>query len=221
MNESFIPRLSIKENAALTEILISSKTMDSVPNKRIMNILQIRYVEELMLFIDKINTLYQGIFKVLYDKELEKCVAVTRLDSYNISRLNILEKEHVALLMFCFYYCMTSRNNCITFEELNSYFQRSSLNSEHKLNFAMDRLVKAGYLYKEKDEVDEGKTNRIYYLTVAGRHAFSIEYLQKVLSVSQGADVSLERVKEFFNVNKVTQKNRDEKENDLYVQQNF
>jgi len=193
------PLLTNKERMALSEILISSRSGDGIPRRRIMELLGTRLDDEFNLFLERINEFYSGIFKVLYDKDMDRCVAVTRVDTYSMTHLDILDERHIALLMFCYYFCLTSRTGSVTFEELHEYFQRSSLYGQRKLLMALERLIKSGYLGKKEEETSTGETKRTYTLTVAGRNAFGEEYLRMILSQSQGGEVSMELVREFFN----------------------
>jgi hypothetical protein len=201
--ETYIPILFKKERMALTEILISSRSGDGIAKRKIMGLLETRLDEEFNMFLEKINKVYVGVLKLVYDETMDRCVAMTRADSSSLPQLDIMDGKHIALLMFCYYFCMTSRTNSVTFEELHEYFQRSSLYAQRKLLLALDKLVKIGYLSKVEEDTQQGEKRRIYSLTAAGCNAFGDEYLRMVLSQTQGGEVSMEQVKEFFNQGRV------------------
>lgn len=201
------------EQVAVNEILISSKSMSGVSRKRIMDVLQTRRQEEFVLFLNKVNAVHKGVFRVLYDEQLDRCVAVTRMDSHSINMLDILDEKHIALLMFCYYFCMTSRSNSITYEELLQYFQRSSLHAERKLQRSLDKLIKLGYLHENETDLQNGQKKITYSLTIVGRHAFSERYLKHILDQSQGGEVSMEQVRDFFKTNRPLIENDVESEN--------
>ena len=126
---------------------------------------------------------------------MDRCVAVTLwIPAAHLS--DILMKEYIFLMLVIL---PTSRTGSVTFEELHEYFQRSSLYGQRKLLMALERLIKSGYLGKKEEETSTGETKRTYTLTVAGRNAFGEEYLRMILSQSQGGEVSMELVREFFN----------------------
>ena len=54
-----------------------------------------------------------------------------------------------------------------------------------------------------EEDTQQGEKRRIYSLTAAGCNAFGDEYLRMVLSQTQGGEVSMEQVKEFFNQGRV------------------
>lgn len=188
--------LNRKEQQALSEILISSKSMDGVPRRRVMRVLRVRDEAEFEKFLRKVNGVLGDALRVVYDEQSDRCVALTRAHASWTQEL--LDDRHLALLLFCFYMCMTSRSGRVTFEELLGYFQRSSLYAERKLMLALDHLVKGGFLRMEEMAGEEEEKKRVYWLTEAGRHAFPLSFLMRVVSESQGGEVSLEQVRDFF-----------------------
>jgi hypothetical protein len=191
--------LNTVESQALSEILISSKSLTGVTKDRVKKILRTRDDEAFYMFVRKVNDIFRGALKVVYDEEKDRCLAMARANRKFVQE--VLEDRHVALLMFMYYMGMTSRTGRITFEEVHSYFQRSSLYAERKLLSALDHLVKFGFL-REGEESDGDEKKRVYYLTEAARHVFPENFLKRVLSESQGGEVSFEQVRDFFNIGK-------------------
>ncbi|MEW5898046.1 MAG: hypothetical protein AB1652_02600 [Bacillota bacterium] len=188
--------LNRKEQQALSEILISSKSMDGIPRQRVMRVLRVRDEAEFEKFLRKVNGILGDALRVIYDERSNRCIALTRANASWAQEL--LDDRQLALLLFCFYLCMTSRSGRVTFDELLGYFQRSSLYAERKLMLALDHLVKSGFLRMEELTGEEEEKKRVYWLTEAGRHVFPLTYLMRVVSESQGGEVSLEQVRGFF-----------------------
>lgn len=188
--------LNRREQQALSEILISSKSMDGIPKRRVLRVLRVREEAGFELFLRKVNGILGDALKVVYDEQSDRCVALTRANASFAQEL--LDDRHLALLLFCFYMCMTSRSGRVTFDELLGYFQRSSLYAARRLLLALDHLVKSGFLRTEEIPGEEEEKKRVYWLTEAGRHAFPLRYLMRVVGESQGGEVSLEQVRDFF-----------------------
>ncbi len=188
--------LNRREQRALSEILISSKSMDGVNRQQIMKLLRVREEAAFEKFLRKVNGVLGDALRVVYDEQSNRCLALTRANAAWTQEL--LDDRHLALLLFCFYLCMTSRSGKVTFDELLGYFQRSSLYAERRLLLALDHLVKSGFLRMEEVAGEEDEKKRVYWLTEAGRHAFPLSFLMRVVSESQGGEVSLEQVRDFF-----------------------
>jgi len=199
--------LSIQESQALSEIMISSKSLTGVNKSRVMKLLRTRDDKTFYMFIRKVNDMFRGALKVIYDVEKDRCLAMARADSRYVQE--VLEDKHVALLMFMYYMGMTSRTGRITFEEIHTYFQRSSLYAERRLLAALDHLVKFGFLTM-KEESDGEEKKRVYFLTEAAKHVFPENFLKRVLSESQGGEVSFEQVRDFFNTRRSSIEEGDE-----------
>jgi DNA-binding PadR family transcriptional regulator len=194
--EEMINYLSAKESQALSEILISSKSLTGVNKTRILKLLRTRDEDAIYMFIRKVNDVFRGALKIIYDEEKDRCIAIARANRRFVQE--VLEDKHVALLMFMYYMGMTSRTRRITFEEIHTYFQRSSLYAERRLLAALDHLVKFGFLTM-REETDGEEKKRVYFLTEAAKHVFPHNFLKRVLSESQGGEVTFEQVRDFFN----------------------
>jgi hypothetical protein len=197
--------LTIREQQALSAILISSKSFSGLNKKDTMRYLRVRTDEQFEIFLEKTNYIIGHALKLVYDEETDRCVALTRANSSWIEEM--LDEKQLALLLFCFYLGMTSRSRTITFDELNQYFQRSTLRAERRLLLALDHLCKCGFLRQEEigqDGSEEKK--RVYHLTNIGRHAFPEKYLLRLTEVSQGGEVSMEQIYNFFALNQLQPK---------------
>ena len=197
--EEMFSYLSAKESQALSEILISSKSLTGVNKNRILKLLRTRDEDALYMFIRKVNNIFRGALKIIYDEEKDRCLAMARASRTFVQE--VLEDRHVALLMFMYYMGMTSRTGRITFEEIHTYFQSSSLYAERRLMAALDHLVKFGFLIM-KEETDGEEKKRVYFLTEAAKHAFPENFLKRVLSESQGGEVTFQQVRDFFNTDR-------------------
>lgn len=197
--------LTIREQQALSAILISSKSLSGLNKKDIMRYLRVRTDEQFERFLEKANYILGHALKIVYDEESDRCIALTRADSSYIQEM--LDEKQLALLLFCFYLGMTSRTKTITFDELNQYFQRSTLRAERRLLLALDHLCKCGFLRMQEigqEGADEKK--RIYHLTNIARNAFPEKYLLRLTEVSQGGEVSMEQIHNFFALNQMQPK---------------
>lgn len=200
--------LNKREQQALAEILISSKSRDGLPKQRVMRVLRTRDEGVFEMFLRKVRGVAGDAFKVVYDEQSNRCFALARANAKWTQE--VLDNRHLALLLFCFYLGMTSKTGRMTFDELHGYLQRSSLYAERKLINALDHLVKCGFLRMEEFEGEEEEKKRAYRLTEMGRQAFPPSYLMRVLSESQGGEVSMEQVYSFFNLNQRAGKQEDE-----------
>jgi hypothetical protein len=165
--------------------------------------------------LEKANYILAHALKIVYDENSDRCVALTRANSKWIQEM--LDEKQMALLLFCFYLGMTSRSNTITFDELNQYFQRSTLRAERRLIFALDHLCKCGFLSMEEigqEGSDEKK--RRYHLTTMARAAFPEKYLLRLSEVSQGGEVSMEQIRDFFALNQLQPKENEEVQVQLF-----
>lgn len=204
-NDLDVNMLTIREQQALSAVLISSKSLTGLNKRDLMRYLRIRTDEQLVRFIEKTNGIMGHALKLIYDEDSDRCIALTRANSNWIQEM--LDEKQLALLLFCFYLGMTSRSGTITFDELNQYFQRSSLRSERRLIFALDHLCKNGFLRMEEiDQEGAEEKKRIYKLTTMARIAFPEKYLLRVVEVSQGGEVSLEQIHNFFALNQLKPK---------------
>ncbi|MGQ9558172.1 MAG: hypothetical protein ACUVTU_09490 [Desulfurispora sp.] len=188
--------LNKREQQALCEILISSKSFTGISKQRLLRILRKRDPEHLGMFLRKVNQVLGDALRVIYDEEADRCLALTRASADWVQEM--LDDHHLALLLFCFYLGMTSRTGNITFDELHQHLQRSSLYAERKLLAALDHLVKCGFLRQEEYGGENEEKKRLYRLTTAAKHAFPPRYLMRVLSETQGGEVTLEQVRDFF-----------------------
>jgi len=192
--------LNRNEQQALAEILISSKSMDGLPKRRVMRILRTRDEGVFEIFLRKVRDLAGDAFKLVYDEQGDRCFALARANARWTQEM--LDNNQLALLLFCFYLGMTSRTGRMTFDELHGYLQRSSLYAERKLLYALDHLVKCGFLRMEEFTGEGEEKKRAYRLTEMGRQAFPPSYLMRILSESQGGEVSMEQVTSFFNLDR-------------------
>lgn len=201
--------LSRREQQALSEILISSKSFTGVTKQRVMHVLRVRQDGEFDFFIRKANQVLGHALKLVYDEPSDRCLAMTRANAQWVQ--GMLDERQLALLLFCFYVGMTSRTGRIPFDELHSHFQRSSLYAERRLLAALDHLVKCGFLRLDDSDTgeDEDESRRVYRLTAAGRNAFPPVYLARVLSETQGGEVSLEQVAAFFALDRQQERKRE------------
>lgn len=208
--EATFTMLSIREQQALSAVLISSKSYTGLNKKDVMRYLRVRTDEQFDRFLEKANHILGHALKLVYDEDIDRCIALTRANSNWIQEM--LDEKQLALLLFCFYLGMTSRTRTITFDELNQYFQRSTLRAERRLILALDHLCKCRFLRMEEigqEGADEKK--RIYHLTHMARSAFPEKYLLRLTEVSQGGEVSMEQIRNFFALNQL-QPNEDEVE---------
>lgn len=200
--------LSRREQQALSEILMSSKSFTGVTKQRVMRLLRVRQDGEFYFFIRKANQVLGHALKLVYDEPSDRCLAMTRANGQWVQEM--LDERQLALLLFCFYVGMTSRTGKISFDELHSHFQRSSLYAERRLLAALDHLVKCGFLRLDNAEnADDEESRRVYRLTAAGRNVFPPVYLARVLSESQGGEVSLEQVAAFFALDRQQERKRE------------
>lgn len=199
--------LNKREQQALCEILISSKSFTGISKQRLLRILRKRDHEHLGMFLRKVNQVLGDALRVIYDEDTDRCLALTRASADWVQEM--LDDHHLALLLFCFYLGMTSRTGNITFDELHQHLQRSALYAERKLLAALDHLVKCGFLRQEEIGVENGEKKRLYRLTTAAKHAFPHRYLLRVLSETQGGEVSLEQVRDFFALDRQEQSGRE------------
>lgn len=188
--------LTRREQQALSEILVSSKSFTGVNKQRVLRILRKRGDEHLHHFLRKVNRVLGDALRVVYDREADRCLALTRANAGWAQEM--LDDRHLALLLFCFYLSRTSRTGNVTFDELHQYFQRSSLYAERRLLLALDHLVKCGFLRMEEVAGEADEKKRVYRLTTAGINAFPARYLMRVVSETQGGEVSMEQVRDFF-----------------------
>ncbi|MFZ3372996.1 MAG: hypothetical protein WA131_08260 [Desulfitobacteriaceae bacterium] len=197
--------LTLREQQALSAILISSKSLSGLNKKDTMRYSRVRTDEQFDRFLEKANYILGHALKLVYDEESDRCIALTRASSSYIQEM--LDEKQLALLLFCFYLGITSRTKTITFDELNQYFQRSTLRAERRLLLALDHLCKCGFLRMEEvgqEGADEKK--RVYHLTNIARNAFPEKYLLRLTEVSQGGEVSMEQIHNFFALNQVQPK---------------
>lgn len=202
--------LTGREQQALAEILISSKSFTGVNKQRVLRLLRKRGDEHLHLFLRKVNRVMGDALRVVYDEEADRCLALARANASWVQEM--LDDHHLALLLFCFYLGMSSRTGNITFDELHQYFQRSSLYAERRLLAALDHLVKCGFLRVEEVAGEADEKKRVYRLTAAGKNAFPLRYLMRVVSESQGGEVSLEQVRDFFALDRQDRDGGEERE---------
>jgi DNA-binding phage protein len=192
--------LSIREQQALSEILVSSKSFTGITKKRLMKALRSNSEGAFDLFFRKANQILGSALKVVYDEESDRCIALTKANANWVQEM--LEDRHLALLLFCFYLGMTSRSGMITLDELHLHFQRSALHAERKLISALDHLVKCGFLRQEELQGETEEVKRMYSLTAMAKKAFPTRYLLRITSESQGGEVSMEQVSSFFGLDK-------------------
>jgi len=192
--------LNRREQQALSEILISSKSLDGVTRQRVMRVLRTRDEGVFEIFLRKVNGVLGEALRVVYDEQSNRCVALTRAGADRAQEM--LDDRQLALFLFCFYLGTTSRSGRISFDELLGHFQRSSLYAERKLMLALDHLVKCGFLRQEDLPGEGEEKKRAYYLTEVGRHVLPLPFLMRVVSESQGGEVSLEQVRDFFTLEK-------------------
>ncbi|KJS18246.1 MAG: hypothetical protein VR69_01420 [Peptococcaceae bacterium BRH_c4b] len=200
IDEKDILMLDKRQQQALSEILISSKSMDGVPRQRVMRVLRTRDEEVFNLFLRKANSILGDALKLVYDEQSNRCVALTRANAAWTQE--VLDDHQLALFIFCFYLGMTSRTGRMTFDELHGYFQRSSLYAERKLMHALDHLAKCGLLRMEEYEGEGDEKKRSYYITQVGRQALPLPFLMRIVSESQGGEVTMEQVRDFFSLDR-------------------
>lgn len=202
--------LSQNEQRALSEILISSKSLTGITKQQVKRLLRVREDELFYRFLRKAGRVLGHALKIIYDEESNRCMALTRASSHWVQ--SMLDDRQLALLLFCFYLGMTSRTGNITFDELHMHFQRSSLYAERRLLLALDHLVKTGFLRQEEMEGEGDEKKRVYRLTAVTRHVFPERYLVKITGESQGGQVSMEQVAGFFGFNRQEEKEEEKEE---------
>lgn len=112
--------LSRHEQRALSEILISSKSMTGINKQQVKRLLRVRDDELFHLFLRKAGRVLGHALKIVYDEESNRCLALTRANPHWVQ--NMLDDRQLALLLFCFYLGMSSRTGNITFDELHMHF---------------------------------------------------------------------------------------------------
>lgn len=213
--EAKFTMLTIREQQALSAVLISSKRYTGLNKKDLMRYLRVRTDEQFNRFLEKANHVLGHALKLVYDENIDRCTALTRANSGWIQEM--FDEKQLALLLFCFYLGMTSRTRTITFDELNQYFQRSTLRAERRLTLALDHLCKCGFLRIEEvgqEGADEKK--RVYHLTPMARSAFPEKYLLRLTEVSQGGEVSMEQIRNFFALNQLQPKDDEVEQRALF-----
>ncbi|MBW7476289.1 hypothetical protein K0T92_16270 [Paenibacillus oenotherae] len=203
--------LSKYEKTAIAVILQQTARKAGATKKEIMRILQIRTDEAFELFIKKVNSLMGDLLRIVYDDEQQRCIAMTRL--VQSTARYVLNEFDLALLLYIFYCERVAGQPFVRFESILRQFEQVDLHAERKLKRHLTKLVQEELLRLSEEGGQDEETS--YCLTAIGRCIFPEYYLKRVLSVSQGGDVSLEQVRDFFKLGTVDDQNRVDLEDNL------
>jgi hypothetical protein len=125
----------------------------------------------------------------------------------------LLNEFDLALLLYLFYCERVAGFPYTRFETILRQFEHVDLHAERKLKTHLTKLVKEE-LIRATDSKDDDR-DVSYQLTAVGRCIFPDHYLRRVVSVSQGGDVTLDQVRDFFKLGKEEVKVDEEPEAEL------
>ncbi|RKD25951.1 hypothetical protein BEP19_03230 [Ammoniphilus oxalaticus] len=192
--QDYYGNLTQFERLSVAVILQQTSRKAGATKKEIMRLLQVRSDEAFLLFIKKANHLIGDLLKIVYDEEQERCVAMTRLVTYTARY--VLNDMELAILLYIFYCERVAGFPYLSFETILRQFEHVDLHAERRLKTRLTKLCKEE-LICVLDHADDDK-DVAYQLTAVGRCIFPDHYLRRVVSASQGGEVTLDQVRDFF-----------------------
>lgn len=198
-SQNYYGSLTKFERIAVAVILQQTARKAGASKKEIMRLLQVRSDEAFQLFIKKANHLIGDLLKIVYDEEQERCMAMTRL--VQSTARYVLNDFDLALLLYLFYCERVAGFPYTRFETILRQFEHVDLHAERKLKSHLTKLSKEE-LIRTTTELGDDEKDVSYQLTAVGRCIFPDHYLRRIISVSQGGEVTLDQVRDFFKLGK-------------------